>query len=390
MIDIALIGFGNRAGKYASCLDGRARIAAIVEPSDERRTYAIETCGFDPARCFSRFEDLLSSGVKVDAAIIASPDRTHYDYACQCIRRGWPLLLEKPIASDPSECISLAALSEQMKVPVTVCFELRYHPYFVKLKELAGDPSLGRPLSVNWTIDVGLNRMMHSFVRGMWGKEKECGPIALSKLCHDVDLLLWMLPGEPEEWHLKGARKTFRAEKAPAGAARRCLDCPLEKNCKYSAVDLYLRKREWIRNFIPLPGESVDEMLLRILRETDFGRCVFFSDNDVNDTQTISMTYPGGMKAVIRMQCVRRNGSRKARFVFENGTIDAGASAITVLRKDAAPVVYDFSDIIGTPLHAGADRTMVQEFIDSVLSGKPTRSGIAAALKSHIICCTNP
>ena len=86
------------------------------------------------------------------------------------------------------------------------------------------------------------------------------------------------------------------------------------------------------------------------------------------------------------MQCVRRNGSRKARFVFENGTIDAGASAITVLRKDAAPAVYDFSDIIGTPLHAGADRTMVQEFIDSIHSGKPTRSGIAAALKSHIIC----
>ena len=386
MVSLALIGFGNRAGKYASCLDGMAHIAAIVEPSDERRTYAIATCGFDPARCFSRFEDLLSSDIKVDAVIIASPDKTHYAYARECIRRGWPVLLEKPIASDPAECIELADLSARAGVPVTVCFELRYHPYFIKLKELVGTSGLGRLRSVNWTIDVGLNRMMHSFVRGMWGREKDCGPIALSKLCHDVDLLLWMLPGEPAEWHLKGERKFFRAENAPEGAAPRCLDCPLEKRCKYSAVDLYLRRREWIRNFIPLPGESVDEMLLRILRESDFGRCVFFSDNDVNDTQTITMTYPDGLKASIRMQCVRRNGSRKARFVFEEGEIDAGATAITVLRKDAAPEVYDFSGIVGSPLHAGADREMVREFVESVRTGKPTRSGISGALKSHIIC----
>lgn len=386
MVDLALIGFGNRAGKYASCLDGKARIAAIVEPSDERRTYAIATCGFDPARCFSRFEDLLAADIKVDAVIIASPDKTHYEYARACIRRGWPILLEKPIASDPAECIDLAEMAARAGVPVTVCFELRYHPYFIKLKELVGTSSLGKLRSVNWTIDVGLNRMMHSFVRGMWGREGECGPIALSKLCHDVDLLLWMLPGEPAEWHLRGERKFFRSENAPEGADPRCLDCPLEKGCKYSAFDLYLRRREWIRNFIPLPGESVDEMLLRILRETDFGRCVFYSDNDVNDSQTITMTYPDGVKAVIRMHCARRNGSRKARFAFEEGEIDAGPSAITVLRKGAAPEVHDFSGIVGSPLHAGADREMVQEFIASVRTGKPTRSPISEAVRSHIIC----
>lgn len=386
MIDLALIGFGNRAGKYASCLDGRARITVIVEPSAERRAYALETCHIPPEHCFGSFGDFISSGIQVDGVIIASPDRTHYDFARECLRHGWPVLLEKPIATDPLECIRLARLSEQTGVSITVCYELRYHPYFIKLKELAGDPALGRPLSVDWTIDVGLNRMMHTFIRGIWGREKECGPIALSKLCHDVDLLLWMLPGEPSVWHLKGERKFFRAENAPAGAAARCLDCPLEKRCKFSAVDLYLRKREWIRNFIPHAGESVDEMLLRILRESDFGRCVFFSDNDVNDVQTISMTYPDGLKATIRMQCVRRNGLRKARFVFENGTIDAGGSAITVLRKNAAQEVYDFSDVVGSPLHAGADKNMVMEFIESIRSGAPTHTGIAEALQSHLIC----
>ena len=290
------------------------------------------------------------------------------------------------MATDAAQCVELARLSAETGVGITVCHELRYHPYFIKLKELASDPALGRPLTVDWTIDVGLNRMTHSFVRGMWGREKDSAPIAVTKLCHDVDLLLWMLPGEPSEWHLAGERKVFRAENAPEGAAARCLDCPLEKGCKYSAVDLYLRRREWISNFIPLPGESVDEMLHRILRESDFGRCVFFSDNDVNDTQTISMVYPDGLRAVIRMDCIRHEGERKAHFVFENGEIEAGGASITLRRKDSAPETYDFSGIIGTPLHAGADRMMVQEFLDSVTSGKTTRTDLATALKSHLIC----
>ena len=386
MIALALIGFGNRAGKYASCLDGRARISVIVEPSAERRRYAVSKIGIPPERCFCRFEDFVASGIRVDAVIIASPDRTHYDYACQCLSHGWPVLLEKPMATDAAQCVELARLSAETGVGITVCHELRYHPYFIKLKELASDPALGRPLTVDWTIDVGLNRMTHSFVRGMWGREKDSAPIAVTKLCHDVDLLLWMLPGEPSEWHLAGERKVFRAENAPEGAAARCLDCPLEKGCKYSAVDLYLRRREWISNFIPLPGESVDEMLHRILRESDFGRCVFFSDNDVNDTQTISMVYPDGLRAVIRMDCIRHEGERKAHFVFENGEIEAGGASLTLRRKDSAPETYDFSGIIGTPLHAGADRMMVQEFLDSVTSGKTTRTDLATALKSHLIC----
>ena len=390
MIDLALIGFGNRAGKYASCLGGKARITVIVEPSAERRSYAISKVKLPPEQCFSRFEDFISSGIPVDAVIIASPDKTHYDFACQCLRKGWPVLLEKPMATDPAECVDLARLSAQTGVGITVCYELRYHPYFIKLKELAGDPALGQPLSVDWTIDVGLNRMMHSYIRGMWGREKETAPIALTKLCHDVDLLLWMLPGEPSAWHLSGERKFFRAENAPEGAAARCLDCPLEKGCKFSAVDLYLRQREWIRNFIPLPGESVDEMLHRILRETDFGRCVFYSDNDVNDTQSITMLYPDGLKVCIRMECIQRGGERKAHFVFENGEIDAGAAAITLRRKDVAPEIFDFSDIVGAPLHAGADKKMVLEFIDSVISGKTTRSDLATALKSHLICMGSP
>ncbi len=386
MLELAVIGFGNRARKYVSCLDGRAHVAGIVDPSAYCRSYAVRAYGIDESRCFESLDALIASGIRIDAAIIASPDRTHYDYARRCIALGWPLLLEKPVATRLEECRELAGLSESSGVPVAVCYELRYHPFFLKLKELVSDPSLGRLLSVDWEVEVGLNRMMHSYVRGTWAREAESGPITLTKLCHDVDLLLWMIPGEPLSGRSEGERKIFRAENAPEGAAERCLDCPLERDCRYSAVDLYLRKHDWISNFMTFPGESTDEMLHRILKESDYGRCVFHSDNDVNDTQTIEICYPGGLRATIRMKCDRRGGRRTARFVFENGEVCADAYDITVRTASGECREYDFSDLRDKPLHAGADKTMTDDFISSVSEGLPLRCSIADALRSHVIC----
>ncbi len=385
MIDLVVIGFGNRARKYVTCLDGRAQVAGIVEPSADCRSYAVQAYGIPAERCFDTFDAFLASGFHADAAIIASPDKTHYDYASRCIGLGWPVLLEKPIATDPGGCRALTELSRKSGVPVTVCYELRYHPYFVRLKELVETPGLGRMRSVDWTVEVGLNRMMHSYVRGTWSRKEESGPISLTKLCHDVDLLLWMLPGEPLSWKLDGALAFFHAGNAPEGAAKRCIDCPLEKSCRYSAVELYLRRHEWIRNFITLPGETTDEMLHRILKETGYGRCVFHSENNVNDTQRILINYPDGLKASIRMKCEQRSGERKARFLYENGEIEADERRIRV-RCGSSVEEYDFSGTFGLPLHAGADRELIRAFIGSLADGTPTRSGIAGALKSHIIC----
>ena len=73
MLELAVIGFGNRARKYVSCLDGRAHVAGIVEPSAYCRSYAVRAYGIDESRCFESLDALIASGMRIDAAIIASP-----------------------------------------------------------------------------------------------------------------------------------------------------------------------------------------------------------------------------------------------------------------------------------------------------------------------------
>lgn len=387
-VRLIVIGFGNRAGKFLSCFGKGMQLAGIVEPDAGRRDYAVQALGISADICFGSFDALVSSGLKADGAIICSPDKTHFEYASRCLEQGWPVLLEKPIGTTPDECRALAELSARTGIPVTVGYELRYHPYYQKLRELVSIPSLGRLLAVDWAIEVGQKRMTHSFVRGMWSRQEDTGPIALTKLCHDVDMLLWLIPGKPDSWLLEGARTLFRPENAPEGAALRCLDCLVEKGCKFSAVELYLRKHEWIGNFIAKPGESTDEMILRMLRESDFGRCAFHCGNNVNDSQKITLEYPSGARATINMTCSRPEGERTAYFAFENGSIEAGKDTIRLTCGNETRE-FDYSGIMSLPMHGGADKALLDEFAGSIRNRVKTRSDISSGLLSHLICLSS-
>ena len=49
--------------------------------------------------------------------------------------------------------------------------------------------------------------------------------------------------------------------------------------------------------------------------------------------------------------------------------------------------VYDFSDIAGTPFHAGADLALMEDFIEAVRFGKKSlATAIDISVESHRIC----
>src|ERR1700761_281462 len=90
--------------------------------------------------------------------------------------------------------------------------------------------------------------------RGNWRKESTSAPSLLTKSCHDIDFLLWMLcspaPGSSEPPHLpstfasSGSLNQFRKARKPkaAGTATNCLKCPIEDSCIHSAKRLYVDK----------------------------------------------------------------------------------------------------------------------------------------------------
>lgn len=390
-VSVVAIGAGNRMNAYAELHAHEMYIIAVVEPNLVRRRQLAAKCGVDPACCFESWEVFLQRDKMADAVFICTPDDMHYRPAMMALEKGYDVLLEKPIAQSWEECRDIVVRARELHRIVGVCHVLRYHPYFRKFREVVAGRSLGELISVNHVEAVGIERMTHAFVRGLWRKESETNPMILSKACHDLDLLVWLTGRKCKKVSSYGSLKWFRAENAPLGSTQRCTDgCKVEKDCPYSALDLYYRRKRWLRHFDMPPGADPEAMILKELKEGPYGRCVYHCDNDVVDHQVVSMLMEDEITINFSMDAFTRESGRKTHFMFSQGEVFGDERTLTVrhFHPDREDELYDFSDFYGEcNYHGGADLEIVRDFLHAVQNrqGENLLTNIESSLESHRI-----
>lgn len=391
-VKLAVIGVGNRTGKYLhyfSLHPDVVELAAVVEPDPVRREACRKQFALSEERCFAssylffeRFRE------PCDGVIIGSPDRYHHAQALKAIGRGWDILLEKPVAQSYEQCLEIAGAAHRKGVKVGVCYVLRFMSLYRKVKELLESGTIGRVTGVSHQEYVGIDRMLHTFVRGYWNRADLSAPSFVSKCCHDVDMLLWVTGAKIERVQSAGSLAWYRPENSPEGSTDRCISCPVEPDCSYSAVDMYLRRGVWTRNF-PVPeGKTLQEVLEDEMRTGRFGRCAFRCDNDVADRQVVTLTATDGILLTIEMNALTRREGRETVISGTRGEISVAGQVIEVRDRSGSLIrSLDFSGEAALPYHANADLLIVGDFIDSVAT--PDRQPAVTldeSLESHRIC----
>ena len=390
-VSIVAIGAGNRTNKYLEYVKqhpDNAKLVGVVELNEIRRNKIAEKFCLEPSACFTDYHDFFRSSLKVDAVMICTPENMHYEPCMMAIEAGYHVLLEKPIAQTPEECIAIGEAARRKNVIVTVCHVLRYHPYFIKLKELACSGELGNIISINHRTAVGVDRAAHSFVRGPWRKESETNPMLISKCCHDIDFLLWLTKTRCRKLTSFGSLRWFKSTNAPEGSAHRCIDCQVESQCPFSAVDLYRIRRDWIANFDVPQGKNIDEVIEKELEQGLYGRCIYHCDNDVVDHQIVSMEMESEVTINFSMDIFTLEDHRATQICLTEGEIEGDETQIKVRRfRGGEETIYDFSDIKHKPFHAGADLDLMNDFIEAIQTeGKYLRTSIDLSVESHRIC----
>lgn len=390
-VSIVAIGAGNRTNKYLEYVKqhpDKAKLVGVVELNEIRRNKIAEKFNIEPSACFTDYHDFFRSSLKVDAVMICTPENMHYEPCMMAIEAGYHVLLEKPIAQTPEECIAIGEAARRKNVIVTVCHVLRYHPYFIKLKELACSGELGNIISINHRTAVGVDRAAHSFVRGPWRKESETNPMLISKCCHDIDFLLWLTKTRCRKLTSFGSLRWFKSTNAPEGSAHRCIDCQVESQCPFSAVDLYRIRRDWIANFDVPQGKNIDEVIEEELEQGLYGRCIYHCDNDVVDHQIVSMEMESEVTINFSMDIFTLEDHRATQICLTEGEIEGDETQIKVRRfRGGEETIYDFSDIKHKPFHAGADLDLMNDFIEAIQTeDKYLRTSIDLSVESHRIC----
>ena len=395
---VAIIGCGGRgADSYGYLINLDKEHFKIVALCDLRQEW-LENAGktFDvPAENQFLTEEEFFQEKRADILLVTTPDNCHVRQATKAFELGYDILLEKPITDNREECEALLAAQKKAGKKALVCHVLRYAPAFLKVKEVLESGKIGRLVAIDALERVGSGHQAHSFVRGNWRNRKDGAPMILAKCCHDFDLLQYYVGSKCKNISSIGDLTFFKEENAPAGSAKRCIDCAVEKDCPYSAKHLYIQN--WKNNGCPNDGwpynilasaPVTEEKLMKAVTEGPYGRCVFHCDNNVVDHQQTIMTFENGVKATLTMTGFTYDGGRRYSFYCTLGqmVLDETEGKIFIGRYEQDPEIIDINAISEKGYaHGGGDHGLVKQLYAMLAGNAEQTTSLEESVESHLM-----
>ena len=398
-ITAAILGLGSRGRVYAeNCelLHDKIEVVACSDIIPEKVERFSKRFGIPEEMCYASPDALLEADKLCDVLFICTMDKDHYGQAMKALEKGYNLVLEKPISTDPKECLDIARLAAKKGLHVIVCHVLRYSPFYIKLKELIDSGIIGRVMSLQATEPVLYWHQAHSFVRGNWSRADRSCPMILQKCSHDMDTFLWLTGKHCRSVSSFGSLSHFRREYAPEGAPERCSEaCPSYEKCPYS-VEWYINQAkrgnfDWPMN-VACPEADI-EKLRAALKTNKYGRCVYYCDNDVVDHQIVNLLLEDDLTVSFTM-CAFTSESR-GRYLRIMGTLgeietrmDDEQIKLTLFGNNTQQTEYiDYKDENISSAHGGGDLGLVSDLID-LINGKLSTSvtSIDESVESHLVC----
>ncbi|MDD4891085.1 MAG: Gfo/Idh/MocA family oxidoreductase [Phycisphaerae bacterium] len=384
-VTVAIVGAGHRSIVYADYARNHPDLMTVVvvaDPMAARREAAARRYGIPASGQFASFDELARRPGLSDAVINGTMDRLHYASSMPLLEAGFHMLLEKPIAPTEREVRDLIAAAKRRDRIVMICHVLRYAPFYAKVKELLTGGAIGNLVALRTMEAVSYHHMAVGFVRGRWSRTADSNPMLLSKCCHDLDIIAWLMTGVPAVRVASfGSLMQFRPENAPPGAGERCLaDCPLEPTCQYSAKLNYIDKNLW-RFYAweclePNMTPTVEQKLESLRTNNPFGRCVWRCDNDVVDHQSVIVEFANGATATHDMWGAVSRAARTIHVIGSAGELegDGEEGVIRVRRPSLArtPKAAEFDvetinlNDLGTTVtdgHGGGDERLIADFV---------------------------
>lgn len=147
---------------------------------------------------YTDYIEMMESG-NVDAVVTTVPHYLHPVMGIEAIRRGMPVICEKPAGVYTKQVRQLnETAAAHPDVPFAIMFNQRNNPLYRKLKEIMDSGELGELRRVNWIITTWWRPQSYynqSEWRATWGLEG--GGVLVNQAPHQLDLIQWLC-GKPK------------------------------------------------------------------------------------------------------------------------------------------------------------------------------------------------
>jgi predicted dehydrogenase len=178
---VAVVGCGYWGAKHVRVLSGLRDVSDLfaIDPSPAARDAIVSA--FPGVKGAADLDSVLS---QVQAVIVATPPRFHYQVALKAVRAGKHVLIEKPLATSLADARSLVAEALRCDVILMVGHTFEFNPAVRELRRRMDDGELGDIYYIHSArLNLGLYR---SDVNVVW----DLAP-------HDISIMNYLLQSKP-------------------------------------------------------------------------------------------------------------------------------------------------------------------------------------------------
>jgi len=182
---IGVVGAGAMGAAHVRTLAtsaSGAEVTRIYDLDPDRAAAVAATAGASPAPS----ESAVIESPDVDAVVIAAPDPLHAELTLACLKRGLPVLCEKPLATNAEDARQiLDAEAATGRTLVQVGFMRRFDPGYLAMRRALTDGDIGEP------------RLLHCVHRNPSAHPTATSDgIVRNSMVHELDVARWLLGEE--------------------------------------------------------------------------------------------------------------------------------------------------------------------------------------------------
>jgi len=254
-----------------------AQLCGVYDINQKRAAKVSEIVGKE-IPVYTDFDEMIKD-VQPDTVIVTPKDCAHDEYVIKAMEAGCDVIVEKPLTTTFDKCLAIKEAQERTGKNIAVTFNLRFHPFFKRVKELIAEGVIGDILSVHfeWMLDT---RHGADYFR-RWHRQREnSGSLMVHKSTHHFDIVNWLLEEDPVEVNAFGTRRFYGPTREQR--SERCFTCPYKKKCEF---------------YMNLESNSHYKKLYLDCEDADGyyrDRCVFSEEIDIEDSVSVNVKYSGG------------------------------------------------------------------------------------------------
>src|SRR5713101_7950670 len=166
-----------------------AQLVAVTDINPEKTQRLADEYAVKP---YTDLAEMLA-GEKLDVVIICTPSGQHGDVACQAMRSGRHVIVEKPMEISHAAIEEMLRVQQESGVKLAVISQHRFDPASLQVHDLVEEQAFGRLVMGNAIIPWWRSQAYYDSGawRGTW--KLDGGGVLMNQSIHSIDLLQWLM-----------------------------------------------------------------------------------------------------------------------------------------------------------------------------------------------------